>query len=295
MKPFSRFLADFVVVAGLLAHPLAAGNMNINLDGPEGLGGLGDLLGALGGSGSGSNGAGGLGDLFGALGGSASGRGEKGQCVSNCVMENSASVPKLRIRPYSNGCSVPDFLSSGLGDYTHFTSCCHLHDACYMTCGTSQKFCDSEFHKCMKNECKKKFRSSVSVEQKTCRELADTFMVGVSMFGCGGFVDTQSEGCDCVSDAKEAKQRVKEYASDFYDTYNGTHALPDTILNKYFTYDVQTTSLEERDKKHGELLFRLYNKYQKSIDVVSTTGKGDRTGKVVRFEKTKGNLKQEQV
>lgn len=31
---------------------------------------------------------------------------------------------------------------------------CHIHDICYSTCGKTQKECDSEFSKMLKEDCK---------------------------------------------------------------------------------------------------------------------------------------------
>jgi len=33
------------------------------------------------------------------------------------------AAPRKRIRPYSNGCSVPEFLRASMPDYSHFTPC----------------------------------------------------------------------------------------------------------------------------------------------------------------------------
>jgi hypothetical protein len=52
-----------------------------------------------------------------------------GTCPSACAHQSHLmAAPKRRIRPYSNGCSVPSSMRSSIGDYSHFTSCCDLHD-----------------------------------------------------------------------------------------------------------------------------------------------------------------------
>ena len=97
----------------------------------------------LSGGGSGDGGLGGLGDLLGALAGAATQK-EDGTCPSVCdanphhkmntigskhrhqhqqheQQEVLYPVPKRRIQPYSNGCSVPEGMREGLGDYSMFT------------------------------------------------------------------------------------------------------------------------------------------------------------------------------
>lgn len=211
-----------------------------------------------------------LGSLLGGLGGG-DGMGQASQeCPQHCSSSNLHPVPKKHVRPYSNGCSVPPFLRESLGDYSHFTPCCDLHDTCYMSCGATKSMCDKEFGKCMKRVCRSRFKVSKAKADK-CVGLASTFEVGVSMFGCQGYSELQGEGCDCVSSG-DAHGRVKEYAEAFYNTYNATHALPDTIKEKYLD------GSHRKPEEHGELLFRLYRKYTDSIEIISRDGMSGRNG-----------------
>lgn len=229
---------------------------------------LGDLGSLLGGGGVG--GVGGMGQPDG------------GECPQHCSTSNLHPVPKERIRPYANGCSVPPFLREGLGDYSHFTSCCDLHDTCYMSCGATKTMCDREFGKCMKKMCKSKHYNKGSRDKaQKCNGMAQTFELGVSMFGCQGYSELQAEGCDCVS-SHDAHSRVKDYAEAFYQTYNATHALPDSIKERYLD------GKRRKPEEHGELLFRLYRKYTASIEVISRDGMSGRDG-VTQFTTSSSN------
>jgi len=220
-----------------------------------------------------------LGDLLGGFAGAANQK-KDGSCPSACEDAETNSLvpaPKQRIRPYSNGCSVPPSIRQGLGDYSAFEPCCDLHDTCYMSCGVSKPFCETEFGKCMKSICQKKHKTNPQKRQE-CNGLADMFMMGTTMFGCGGYTELQKEGCDCL-DHEEAEKRVNEYAREFYNTYNQTHSLPDKIVQKYLEHETHI-SHTNRAKKHGELLYRLYKKYPHSIDIISRDGQSGRPGPV---------------
>jgi hypothetical protein len=207
-----------------------------------------------------------LNDLLGALGG-ASKRNEDGSCPSVCEKEaNTFPVPKRRIRPYSNGCSVPESLRSQLGDYSDFEPCCDLHDACYMSCGIPKPKCEAHFKKCMEQRCQQKG----SRQRNKCSEMANLFVMGTSIFGCNGYVELQAEGCECLP-KKEAFSRVKDYAHEFYQSYNQTHSLPESFSQKYLANDDIV-----RKGAQGEMVYQLYRKYPDSIEVITRDGKSGR-------------------
>ncbi len=210
-----------------------------------------------------------LGGLFDALSG-ASQQAKDGSCPHKCK-DDLFPVPKKRIRPYSNGCSVPESMRKGLGDYSHFEVCCDLHDACYMSCGVHKPLCEGEFQKCMKHQCKKMKSKRRSQE---CESMANLFVTGTSIFGCKGYMELQDEGCDCVARA-DAEARAKQYAEEFYATYNGTHALPDTFTSLYFDLSAKMNR-GDVIKKYGEMLFRLFRMYPHAIHVISRDGKSGR-------------------
>ena len=213
---------------------------------------------------------GGLGDILGALSGAAEQK-KDGTCPTACP-EGQFPVPKHRIRPYSNGCSVPDSLRDGLGDYRHFEPCCDLHDACYFSCGVPKPYCEEEFNKCMQTTCKERPTRKL---QKDCESMAALFTVGTTLFGCGGYKELQVEGCECVDTSEDAGERLREYAHEFYAAFNQTHTLPDKFLNKYLQHEATTTTAT-RISKHGEMVFKLYKKYPKSIELISRDGKSGR-------------------
>jgi hypothetical protein len=232
----------------------------------------------LGRGGDGSLGA--LADLLSGLAG-ASKQKKDGTCPSHCEdlhPDNHHAVspaPKERIRPYSNGCSVPDSMRAGLGDYSAFNPCCDLHDSCYMSCGVPKQFCEKEFGKCMKEQCKDKSKNAGELHE--CNGKADLFMTGTTLFGCGGYVELQRDGCDCLSH-DEAAKRIHQYAREFYEVYNQTHPLPQKAIDEFLEHEDHVHP-KKRTEKHGMLLYRLYKKYPHSIDVV-----GNRDGKSGRSE-----------
>ena len=87
----------------------------------------------------------------------------RGAATQNCEYTGCQAgervVPVPRIRPWSNGCSVPPFIQ--LPDF-QFTKCCDLHDTCYMTCGMSKDGCEKAFDKCLKAHCKAAYPGSAS-------------------------------------------------------------------------------------------------------------------------------------
>lgn len=222
------------------------------------------LLQGLGGNG----GLDGLGDLFAGLAGAAKQK-KDGTCPSVCDGHQHEATwspaPKPRVRPYSNGCSVPASLRDSLGDYSLFEPCCDLHDACYMACGVPKPYCESQFQTCMIRACDDNNDNSNKKEKGDCKNMAGMFMTGTSLFGCNGYHELQQFGCDCVSPRKAFK-RVEEYAHDVWKTFNTTHPdeLPAKITSKFLTHP-KARSKAEREGLHGRLLYRLFEKYSAGI------------------------------
>jgi hypothetical protein len=178
--------------------------------------------------------------------------------------------------PYSNGCSVPESMRAGLGDYSHFEPCCDLHDACYFSCGVPKSFCETEFQKCMDSQCTLQNKNSKSTAQREeCDKLAMLFVMGTSLFGCKGYTELQGEGCACVSTREKANERVRQYAHEFYSVYNQTHTLPESFMDKFLDLPRSAPRVKQIGK-HGELIFRLYRKYPKSIELITRDGKSGR-------------------
>lgn len=155
---------------------------------------------------------------------------------------------------------MPPFIQ--LPDF-QFTKCCDLHDTCYMTCGVSKEFCEKEFEKCLKSHCKKQYKGNGE-----CKSTADTYTMGVKMFGCVGYQGSQADSCECMSASSVAEQNFAEYAHAFYAKYNGTHPLPEAMVAKH---------LHPGSKTQGELLFRLYQRYPEAIEIIARDGQAQRS------------------
>jgi hypothetical protein len=227
------------------------------------------------------NNLGDLGDLLNGIKG-AQNQKKDGTCPSACDDQpHLFPVPKKRIRPYSNGCSVPPSMRSGIGDYSHFHKCCDLHDTCYASCGIDKKRCESDFDKCLKRTCRTDFQSISPQKVQQCNDMADMFTMGTTMFGCGGYTELQKDTCDCLQ-PKEAEQRVHDYATEFYKTYNQTHALPEKFVQAYISpppdnnANNKAISRKKRQHNFGMALYVLYKKYPQSIDVITQDGQSGR-------------------
>jgi hypothetical protein len=90
---------------------------------------------------------------------------------------------------------------------TDFTYCCDRHDACYAICGINKQYCETEFTACMNRMCDTTFSSN-----KQCRDAAQTYSMGVTLFGSAAFDDTQKWACECVP-FDQAKQRYTQLVS----------------------------------------------------------------------------------
>jgi hypothetical protein len=125
--------------------------------------------------------------------------------------------------------------------------------------------------------------------------------MGTSIFGCSGYTELQKEGCECVGSPEEAVARVTEYAHEFYAAFNQTHTLPDRFLQKYLHHGAHdggdgnqhrtnTNDHQTRIHKQGEMIFKLYKKYPKSIQLISRDGKMGRKEETYFQPKQKARL-----
>ena len=130
---------------------------------------------------------------------------------SNQCQPNFANVQNTK-KIVSNGCSVPSLISLP-PDSPDFTQCCHYHDACYAICNENQAYCDNDFLACMKDLCKKAYKSAAS-----CFETASMFHMGVSMFGNTGFAESQKDYCVCKPKTSLV-QHYSELLEQFYGSY----------------------------------------------------------------------------
>lgn len=118
---------------------------------------------------------------------------QNAQCYQ-CA-DNEIAVQKEGLRPKSNGCSKPDFIGALPGE-EDFTYCCDRHDTCYAMCGISKDYCENDFNKCMKSLCKTNFSKNME-----CKDAAEMYFMGVSMFGSNGYEESQYEYCQCIPKA----------------------------------------------------------------------------------------------
>lgn len=167
----------------------------------SGLGGNGGLdLGALlsggaataGGSGSrgGSGSSGGLRPHSGGRAGRGSRSGGR-TCAIECPLGKALEV-NAGYEPYANGCGLDGMPIDLTGGRFDFTPCCDKHDYCYQECGATQKGCDATFGECLRKLCKDEYGGD-----EECTKLTKTYEMGVGMFGCGPFKDSQRRACKC--------------------------------------------------------------------------------------------------
>jgi len=170
--------------------------------------------------------------------------------------------------PESNGCSTMGIKVGGEED---FTSCCDLHDVCYQTCGLTQQKCDKLFEKCMKHLCVESFP-----ENKQCVQAAQMYTMGVSMFGGGGFMESQELYCECAKE-NDLQQHYEDLFINFYKSF--TELDEGQIREKVSTIIPSTddggSKLTNKDThKLFRTFYKLMKKYPHSIHhVLSRVGK----------------------
>jgi hypothetical protein len=176
----------------------------------------------------------------------------KADCEYRKCEEQGLVAVKSNERPYSNGCSVPSFIQ--LPDF-QFDKCCDLHDSCYMSCGINKNDCEADFNRCLKRHCKDAHKGN-----KQCEDVANTFVTGVRMFGCNGYVSSQATGCTCVEKEK-VHEHNQQVLTNFYQRYNQSK-----------TQEEISDALIKHKGKEGKMWSALYKKYPQSIQIVSRDG-----------------------
>ena len=89
---------------------------------------------------------------------------------------------------------------------------------------------------------------------------ADTFVMGVSMFGCGGYQGSQEIGCQCVPKAEADSANLRSLQL-FYARYNESKT-PEEIR----------VALDRNKGKEGKMWNALYKKYPEAIEIISRNG-----------------------
>lgn len=216
----------------------------------------------------------GLGELFNGLAGAAKQK-KDGTCPSACDghphEDTWYPAPKPRVRPYSNGCSVPKSMRDSIGDYSLFDGCCDLHDSCYMACGIPKPYCEKQFQKCLTQTCDA--THSTHSRKSSCQNMASMFTTGTSLFGCSGYHDLQNYGCDCLPPQK-AEQRIQQWARDVYAAYNQTE-LPQMVVDRFLTHP-KSRSKTTRQNYHGTLMYKMFERFPEIIDKISKDGQSSR-------------------
>jgi len=153
----------------------------------------------------------------------------------------------------SNGCTGADMIKM-MNSKEDFTYCCDLHDACYQTCGMTQKMCDAKFKACMGGMCHTTFATS-----ETCNNLANLYFMATSALGGAFYEDAQSDHCECVDiRASVVQERYKKLISAFY-TKHAPQAASKFDFAKY------AGEYQGSPRKWGNLLYNLYAKYDNAI------------------------------
>jgi len=161
-------------------------------------------------------------------------------------------VPREGHKPTSNGCGTSMIkISSKIS----FTSCCDKHDICYDTCGSvrlrarsqhsspslslillaaaqSKTQCDKEFRECMLSLCKRRKLGS------ECEGQANMFMIGVSMGGCGSFLESQKNACECVASKPKSRHHARKTTASSKDDSPVASATA-TSLDEHSNRDTQ--------------------------------------------------------
>ena len=161
-------------------------------------------------------------------------------------------------RLISNGCSKPPGL--GIAGEENFTYCCDRHDACYESCGASKEYCDREFSECMKALCQSNF-----AKNSDCKSAAETYFMGVSFFGQGGFDDSQNQHCTCI-DAAKVDDHYTSLVSNFYETHVSTTKTKEEI-------EALVKGKGGSARRLAMLIFNLYRKYGQAIEHDSVRSK----------------------
>lgn len=89
----------------------------------------------------------------------------------------------------TNGCSLP--INIVPAHNALFTPCCHTHDRCYGTCGSTKSSCDSSFLSCMNSAC--------PWWNPVCKGIAAAYYAAVLTFGCSSYQTAQRNTCVCTT------------------------------------------------------------------------------------------------
>lgn len=208
-----------------------------------------------------------LGSLFGGFGGLGD-VGDGGRKPKPCKNPAPASALDQNDQLVANGCGPQGIrIDASWG----LLKCCNGHDLCFGVCGTSFKFCESRFKKCMEDVCRE------STDPRACNQEANSFSGMTGLFGGGMHASAQSKACKCYETEAEAASAHHKYLKEFYSRRNleecKTDAQVDAILSK-------------NKGKEGTMYFNLVLKYG-----TGKYGSEERPGTAfVKFDGVSGEL-----
>lgn len=137
---------------------------------------------------------------------------KEGNCEDPTPITTEAELNACEVRvsgnvePEQNGCGsgrttwmVPDNPLAILGcENASFDAACMLHDTSYQVCNITKDDADRWFHEAMIGVCD--YRASQGWSEfcdKSCRELADTYLFFVQQLGRDSYVESQIQDCMC--------------------------------------------------------------------------------------------------
>jgi hypothetical protein len=173
---------------------------------------------------------------------------------SSICVDGLVKAPKHKIRPLSGKCRIED------GGIKHFEKCCDLHSACYMSCGIDKEtVCDQDFDSCIQSVCVQKYK--MPFQKKACAKLTSALLSETTGLN-NTYTASQTKACDCLPET-EVEPRVREYALEFVTSRSADK------VNRAMANDEPSWMEQYLAKRnYGGLLYRLYRKYPKAIEIV---------------------------
>lgn len=165
------------------------------------------------------------------------------------------------------GCmKPPPLMGRDIPGDEDFTYCCQLQSLCRSTCGLSQDYCDNDFKKCMLKLCKTNFRHNLQ-----CKEAADVYYMGSSIFGEKVYDDAQALHCTCMGKSEVSKH----YLGVFDNIYSTSSGLPlGTQDAKMERLRAKYTSASSA-KGMRKVYFQLQKRYSSVIKPSSSSAASD--------------------
>ena len=157
--------------------------------------------------------------------------------------------------------------------------------------------CEKSFGSCLKKHCKAKYPGN-----EECISTANTFVMGVTAFGCNGYQESQVIGCECVAPAK-AEEHTEKVVTNFFAKYNKVRPAPGAPAptrprapaplapspgtsrarfphslapQQTKTPEEVSAALAQYKGKVGTMLNRLYRKYPEAIEIISRDGQAQK-------------------